>query len=177
MTESGKVLNHWKRRILTVLKKNGAVITEIILNWSVLLGSSLQLMSFRLKRLKIVFMALRDFVCLFARKDHPLVIFIDDLHWADFSSIQLMDYLINEANINNFLFVGAYRDNELNENHSLIKVFENATENKFIRFINTLPLDWKQTLSLVSDALHTSSDKVISLAEVLYRESGGNPFS
>jgi predicted ATPase/DNA-binding CsgD family transcriptional regulator len=177
MTESGKVLNHWKRRILTVLKKNGAVITEIIPKLECIIGKQSPVDELPPKEAENrFFMALRDFVCLFARKDHPLVIFIDDLHWADFSSIQLMDYLINEANINNFLFVGAYRDNELNENHSLIKVFENATENKFIRFINTLPLDWKQTLSLVSDALHTSSDKVISLAEVLYRESGGNPF-
>lgn len=178
MTEDEKKLKQWRNTILDVLGKNAAVMTEIIPELETLIGKQPPVDELPPMEAENRFsMVFREFVSIFARKEHPLVVFLDDLQWAGMACIGLVNYLIYEANLHSLLFIGAYRDNEVGGSSPLTRIIEGMGEYKANKtHISLMPLDWEQTLRLVADTLHTDPECVARLTEVLYRESGGNPF-
>ena len=122
-------------------------------------------------------MIFRDFMGIFADRKHPLVIFLDDLQWADNACIKLINSLIGDTNLSSLLLVLAYRQNEVSEAHPLARLVKRpAADRANITHIQLAPLDWMQTSRMVADTLRVEPENVASLSEILYRESGGNPF-
>ena len=78
------------------------------------------------------------FTQVFTAPEHPLVIFIDDLQWADSASLKLMHLLMSEADIGYLLLIGAYRDNEVNPVHPLMLTLEEIQ--KLGATVNTITL-------------------------------------
>lgn len=78
-------------------------------------------------RFNLVF---QNFVRVFAQPEHPLVLFLDDLQWADNSSLNFIENLLQDRETNYLLIIGAYRDNEINENHPLQLSINNLNKNK-----------------------------------------------
>ena len=66
----------------------------------------------------------KEFIRVFAQKEHPLVIFLDDLQWADSATLKLMQTLITDPEQQYLLLIGAYRDNEVSPTHPLIQTVE-----------------------------------------------------
>lgn len=126
LTESQEVLERWKKRILRALGRNGTVITEMIPEMAWLIGTQPTVEALPPQEAQNRFlMVFRDFVRVFTRKEHPLVLFLDDLQWADPASLQLLQYLSRDNGLSGFLFIGAYRSNETNETHPLVDVLDN----------------------------------------------------
>src|SRR5262249_8731828 len=120
--------------------------------------------------------ALLQFVTSFARPEMPLVIFLDDLQWADKASLTFIQSLMGEYTSAFLLLIGAYRDNEVGENHPLsfaIRQIENAGE---IDRLSLEPLKSEAIISLLSDTLRLSAGQVASLGEILENKTLGNPF-
>lgn len=178
LTESQEVLERWKKRILRTLGRNGAVITEVIPEMEWLVGAQPPVETLPPQEAQNRFlMVFRDFVRVFARKEHPLVLFLDDLQWADPASLQLLQYLSRDNELSGFLFIGAYRNNETNETHPLIDVLENMGKGEIpVQYIALSCFGYPQVVEFLIEALHCSGKKCGPLAEVLYRKSGGNPF-
>ncbi|NSW90688.1 MAG: AAA family ATPase [Firmicutes bacterium] len=178
MTESQKELDRWKKRILCALGRNGAVVTEIIPELEWIIGKQIPVDVLSPKETENRFLLVfRDFVRAFARREHPLVLFLDDLQWSDPASVHLLKYLNQDANLHFLLFIGAFRENEVNGDHPLAEMLEESRKGKpHEKHISLLPMERNQVEKLVAETLHAESENTAALAEVLYRKSGGNPF-
>ncbi len=64
-------------------------------------------------------MVFRRFLGVFARKEHPLALFLDDLQWLDAATLDLLEHLVTHSEVRHLLLVGAYRDNEVGPSHPL----------------------------------------------------------
>jgi|GEM_PF-1957428 len=70
--------------------------------------------------------AFQQFVEPFCNRDRPLVVFLDDLQWVDNASLTILQTLLRLGQ--NMLVIGAYRDNEAQQNQSLQKIIAIADE-------------------------------------------------
>ncbi len=179
LTESDKQLKQWKNNILEALGENGQVIIEVIpelekiidqqLPTTELSGTAAQ------NRFQFLF---QKFIQVFATKEHPLVIFLDDLQWADSASVKLIQFLLTSQKNNGcLLLLGAYRDNEVSPAHCLMLALEEIS--KFGTKINTItlnPLNQKELNQLVADTLSCSESLALPLSKLIYLKTQGNPF-
>src|SRR6266849_2695765 len=72
-------------------------------------------------RFQLVF---RRFLGVFARPEHPLALFLDDLQWLDAGTLDLLEDLLTRPDVRHLLLIGAYRDNEVNSSHPLMRKVE-----------------------------------------------------
>ncbi|CQR70675.1 helix-turn-helix transcriptional regulator [Sporomusa ovata] len=180
LTESQESLVAWKEKLLRALGRNGAVITQVIPEVELIIGTQppAELLQPReaQNRFRLVF---RNFIRVFTQKEHPLVIFLDDLQWADSASLNLLQYLCEDPDSHYLFFIGAYRDNEVTGAHPLLFTLNELQKIKIpIQHISLAPLDQACTFQFVADTLHClrGTGKSQLLAEMLYRKTGGNPF-
>ncbi len=179
LSETENQLQKWKTKILSELGENGQVIIEVIPELEYIIspqpaveelsGSAAE------NRFNLLFL---KFIKIFATQEHPLVIFLDDLQWADIASLKLMQLLMSEKNSQHLLLLGAYRDNEVNQTHPLILTLEEIVKRSAI--VNTITLKPLELISdlnpLVADTLHCSQEIALPLAELVYQKTQGNPF-
>lgn len=120
---------------------------------------------------------LRQFLGVFARPEHPLVLFLDDLQWLDSATLDLIESLINDREKGSLLLIGAYRDSDLGSNHPLhsrlAALLASGIPVEQIR-LEGIGLDDIRTL--VSEALGVEAGAVSSLAQLVFDKAGGNPF-
>ncbi len=115
-----------------------------------------------------------------AQPGHPLVLFLDDLQWADTASIKLLADLLLRSGTERgkpLLLVGAYRDNEVNANHPLLLTLEEL-QREGIRpeQLKLKGLDFACVQSLIADSLALSESEVCPFADLMWRKTDGNPF-
>ncbi|ATB33475.1 trifunctional serine/threonine-protein kinase/ATP-binding protein/sensor histidine kinase [Melittangium boletus] len=120
----------------------------------------------------------RKFLGVFATAEHPLVIFLDDLQWADLSSLQLIHHLLTHPETPPVLLIGAYRDNEVGPSHPLTQALEGlGRTGARMTELRLEPLSLEEVRQLVSDAMPGAGSEVIAPLAALVREkTGGNPF-
>ncbi|MBK9345784.1 MAG: AAA family ATPase [Burkholderiales bacterium] len=108
---------------------------------------------------------------------HPLVVFIDDLQWADQPSLDFIAAMLQDPGLNGLMLIGAYRDNEVDASHPLATLLRGAQAAGMV--VPTLALDslaLADTTDLVADMLHMPQTSIAPLADVIYAKTGGNPF-
>jgi predicted ATPase len=119
----------------------------------------------------------RRFLGVFARKEHPLALFLDDLQWLDTATLDLLEHLIGHSEVRHLLLVGAYRDNEVSPAHPLLRTLEAIRKSAAkVHEIVLAPLGLDDVGRLVADALHCAPEHAGSLAELVQEKTGGNPF-
>lgn len=113
----------------------------------------------------------------FSSAAHPLVLFIDDLQWADAASLELVGDLLTEPRTRHLLFIGAWRDGEVDSTHGVhrlqARIDAAAVHHKALHLE---PLDAVAVQALVAATLRRPPDAVTPLAQVLAQRTGGNPF-
>ncbi len=176
--ESDQNLANWKTKILAVLGENGQVLIDVIPELEHIIGkqpAAPELSGSAVQnRFNLLF---SKFVSVFTAKEHPLVIFLDDLQWSDSASLNLLKVLINESETGYLLVLGAYRDNEVFPAHPLMLTLDEIQKQS--TNINTLtlsPLDKKDITRLVADTLLCSTEIAKPLSELVYQKTAGNPF-
>ncbi len=118
----------------------------------------------------------RFFRCV-ATAEHPLVLFIDDLHWADLASLNLLSLLLTDSQLAHLFLIGAYRDNETAPEHPLMRLVERLAK-AGIRpaTISLGNLSRADLAALSADALHSNPQAVDRLAGLIHAKTQGNPF-
>ncbi|HEY3592937.1 MAG TPA: GAF domain-containing protein, partial [Polyangiaceae bacterium] len=120
----------------------------------------------------------RDFINAVATATHPLVVFLDDLQWADASTPQLLVQLLGDGELKHVLFIGAYRDNEVTAGH-LLRIALSELEGKrrsAVREIRLAPLPGADLDRLVAETLRCSEADSRPLSALLAQKTAGNPF-
>ncbi|MEM9276703.1 MAG: AAA family ATPase, partial [Cyanobacteria bacterium P01_F01_bin.143] len=178
LSEPEETLQTWKEKILEVLDNNGQIIIDVIPELEKIIGKQPVVEQLdtteNQNRFNAVF---QKFLLVFCQQEHPLVIFIDDLQWADLASLNLIETLISDPDINYLLLIGAYRDNEVNSTHPLIHTLEKIDQAKIsINKIILAPLKTKDINQLIADTLKCFPEVSQSLAELVTKKTGGNPF-
>jgi len=176
LTESEEQLAAWKEKILTAVGPNGQVITEVIPEIEAIIGKPAPVPNLgptaAQNRFNLVF---QNFIHVFCQPEHPLVIFVDDLQWADSASLNLMRLMMAQSQ---YLFlIGAYRDNEVDASHPLMLTLEDMQKASIdIKTLALKPLDLSHINQLIADALSGTLEETRSLAELVQTKTGGNPF-
>jgi predicted ATPase/signal transduction histidine kinase len=178
LSESDAKVEQWKTQILAALGENAQVIVEVIPELERIIGEQPPVPELSgtaaQNRFNLLF---EKFIQLFTTKEHPLVIFLDDLQWADSASLKLMQLLMSDID-NCYLFlIGAYRDNEVFPAHPLMLTLADIqkTEAK-VNTITLAPLAQADLNCLVADTLACSKALAQPLTELVYQKTQGNPF-
>ncbi|MGB3509783.1 MAG: AAA family ATPase, partial [Microcoleaceae cyanobacterium] len=178
LSEPDITLQTWKNKILAVLGNNGQIIIDVIPELEKIIGQQPPVEQLGGKESQNRFNLLfQIFLSLFCKKEHPLVIFIDDLQWADLPSLNLIEQLILDSDNQYFLLIGAYRDNEVNPTHPLMHTLEKIKQAKVpVNEITLYPLKIHHINQLIADTLSCSTKITKPLAELVAKKTGGNPF-
>lgn len=178
LTESPAALEQWKQKILRAVAGNGRVLTDIIPELELVIGPQPAVAEIDTYRAKNRFeLTLQDFLHVFPTREHPLVVFLDDLQWIDPASQGLLKLLLTDPFGQHQLFIIAFRDNEVEEGHPLLTMLaELAKQGSKPTEIDLSPLDHALTTRLVADLLTSAPDEVGDLADVVFEKTRGNPF-
>jgi PAS domain S-box-containing protein len=178
LVKSEEEVGQWRRSILEAVGPNGQLIVNLIPEVEFIIGKQPSVPGLPQQdaqnRFQLVF---RRFLGAFARPEHPLALFLDDLQWLDAASLGFLEHLLTHSEVQHLLLVGAYRDNEVNSSHPLMRtlgVIRKAGAR--IEEIVLAPLALKDVSRLVADAMHGERDTVYPLAQLLHEKTGGNPF-
>ena len=176
LSESDTQLQTWKTQILAAVGDNGQVLIDVIPELERIIGAqppaSYLSGSAAQNRFNLL---MQKFVQVFTSKEHPLVMFLDDLQWADSASLNLLQLLMMDTGY--LLVLGAYRDNEVSPVHPFILTVDEivktgATVNRI-----TLPALSEPDMNLlVADTLNCESSLAQPLTKLVYQKTQGNPF-
>ncbi len=178
LSESDASLENWKRKILEALGENGQVIIDVIPELESLIGQQPSVPELSgtavQNRFNLLF---SKFVHVFTTKEHPLVIFLDDLQWADSASLNLLKLLMSESETGYLLVLGAYRDNEVFPAHPLMLTLDEITkQGANLNTLTLTPLNETDITRLVADTLLCSTEIAEPLSQLFYQKTKGNPF-
>ncbi|MGK5091916.1 AAA family ATPase [Deltaproteobacteria bacterium TL4] len=178
LSETDEKLLYWKTQIMKALGNNGQVLIDLIPELTIIIGEQPPVPEIGAietqNRFQRVF---HQFISVFALQEHPLVIFLDDLQWADSSTLNLLKVLMTTLSGNYLFFVGAYRNNEVDPAHPFSMTLEDIQKaGTAIKFLMLNPLHPEDLNHFIADTFHTPLHQAESLAKVVYGKTGGNPF-
>lgn len=178
LTESAADLEKWKQKILTVVGSNGKVLTDVFPALELIIGKQPEVAelgaSEAQNRFSFVF---RNFVNTISRRDHPLVIFVDDWQWADAASLNLLKILLTNQEADYSLFIASYRDNEIYPSHPFEMTLDEMKKEEVT--INTVHLDNLSIDNLnemISETLSQNKQQVSHLSQLIHEKTRGNAF-
>lgn len=177
LSENEDKLQKLKRLLLYSLGNIGQVVIDVIPEVELIIGKQPPVHPVDPAEAQIRFnLVFQNFIRIFAQPEHPLVMFLDDLQWADSSSLNFIENLLQDRETNYLLILGAYRDNEINEHHPLQLCINNLNKNEVKLSTLTLqPLRLANIQSLLADTF-SSAHKIKELAQCIFDKTHGNPF-
>ncbi|MBV9385069.1 MAG: AAA family ATPase [Chroococcidiopsidaceae cyanobacterium CP_BM_ER_R8_30] len=171
-------LQQWRSRLLTALGSNGQLIIDVIPEVELIIGKQPPVPSVGATEAENRFnRVFGQFIRVFCSKEHPLVIFLDDLQWIDSATIQLIELMLLDEQTQALFLIGAYRDNEVSSTHPLALALERLRQQgATLQTINLAPLTLEPLAQLVAETLHQNPSIARPLAELVLRKTEGNPF-
>ena len=125
LTQSEEELGRWREALREALGPNGQLIVNLVPELELVIGKQPPVPDLppqdAQNRFQMVF---RRFLGVFARKEHPLALFLDDLQWLDAATLDLLEHLVTHSEVRHLLLVGAYRDNEISPSHPLLRTLD-----------------------------------------------------
>src|SRR5262245_21154266 len=178
LTESQAQTRAWRDAIVAAVGRNGRVITEVIPALERIIGPQPPLAALEpaesQNRFNHVF---QNFLQVFCRENRPLVVFLDDVHWADPASLRLMTSLLSSAGTHSLLLIASCRDNEVGPTHPfMLTIKELERRDVPVHTVNVGALGWSDITQFIGDAMRLEGDIAAPLAETIREKTGGNPF-
>jgi predicted ATPase/signal transduction histidine kinase/tRNA A-37 threonylcarbamoyl transferase component Bud32 len=179
LTESEEELNQWREKLLDAFGANGQIIIDVIPEVALIVGKQPTLPELGAIESQNRFnLICGNFIRVFCSKKHPLVIFLDDLQWADTATLKLIQLMMADADTQYLFLIGAYRDNEVNSTHPLMVTLEaiRSEQVSAVNQITLVPLAQEHINELIAATLQCDGLAVRSLAELILKKTRGNPF-
>jgi PAS domain S-box-containing protein len=178
LSKSDAELSRWRNEIMAALGPNGRLMTDLIPELTLVIGEQPPLPELEAqqaqRRFQLVF---RRFLSVFTKAEHPLALFLDDLQWLDAATLDLLEDLLTQADVRRLLLVGAYRDNEVDAAHPLMrKLTAIRSSGAKVSEIKLGPLNPGHVGQLIADALGCATTSAAPLSELVHAKTSGNPF-
>lgn len=178
LSKSDAELSQWRSALLEALGPNGQLMVNLIPQLALIIGEQPPAPDLspqdQQARFQLVF---RKLLGVFARPEHPLALFLDDLQWLDSATLDLIEHLVGHPEVRHLLLIGAYRDNEVGPSHPLTRMLATIRDAggrmREVRLRPFLPGDVEQ---LIAHALHTEHGHTRPLADLVSEKTAGNPF-
>jgi predicted ATPase/signal transduction histidine kinase len=166
-----------RARIRAAVGPNGGILIRVIPELELIIGPQPEPIALEPAESEARFRWLSHaFIAALASKEQPLVVFLDDLQWADDASLRLIQALMVEGQARYLLLIGAYRDNEVDAGHPLSATRSAIEKACPIREIALGPLGPAEVSALIADVLHQGADAVADLSDLVFKKTWGNPF-
>ncbi|WP_147149382.1 AAA family ATPase, partial [Reyranella soli] len=177
LSKSEAELRQWREALLEALEPNGRLIVDLVPELKHIIGEQPPVPELPSQdaqgRFQLVF---RRFISVFARPEHPLALFLDDLQWLDAATLNLLEDLLTRPDAQNLLLIGAYRDNEVDPVHPLMRKLEAMRQaGAILQDIVLAPLTCGDLGQLISDSVHSEPERVTPLAQLIHEKTTGNP--
>ncbi len=178
LAETPARLARLRDRLLVMLGSHAAVIAEVIPELEHVIGEPRPAPRLPPAEEQNRFtLAFQNFVAALATPESPLVIFLDDLQWVDSATLHLLCALPASDQIRHLLLIGAYRDNEIDANHPLLRAIDTLQAAGIApRRITLSPLDAAALRRLAADTLRVNEANAQPMTSLLQEKTGGNPF-
>lgn len=178
LSERASQIDQWRQRIQSALGANGKIITDVIPELELIIGQQQPVAKLpSIESSNRFIHVFQRFIRTFASKKHPLIIFLDDLQWADQSSLRLIEVFMKGVQVQCILIIGAYRDNEVGPLHQLEYTLNHIKEHgTVVNRIVLKPLNQNTIGQMLSETLYCSREKVKPLAKLFRQKTNGNPF-
>jgi PAS domain S-box-containing protein len=178
LSKTDAELQNWRDAFSEALGPNGQLVADLVPELKLIIGEQPSAPELPVRdaqrRFKLI---LRRFIGVFARPEHPLALFLDDLQWLDSATLDLLEDLLTQDTVGHLLLIGAYRNNEVDSSHPLLRKLESIRQsNALVKEIVLSPLAVEDVEQLVADALHCNTERVAELARLIYDKTAGNPF-
>ena len=176
--ETDAEMDRWRAALLEALGPNGQLMVNLVPELALVIGEQPPAPDLspqdQQARFQLVF---RRFLGVFARPEHPLVLFLDDLQWLDGATLELIEHLVLHPEVRHLLLIGAYRDNEVGPSHALARMLAAiGDDGGNLHAIRLGALLSKDVERLLADTLRAGPERVGSLAALVYEKTAGNPF-
>ena len=171
-------LRKWRDALREALEPNGLLIVDLVPELTHVIGDQPPVPelppSEAQRRFQLVF---RRFIGVFARPEHPLALFLDDLQWLDAATLDLLEDLLTSTDLQHVLLIGAYRANEVDATHPLVRKLDAIRQaGAAVQDIVLTPLGRDDLGQLLADSLHCEPEPLAPLAELIHEKTTGNPF-
>jgi histidine kinase len=168
---------YWKRRLTNYLKGNGQIVINVVPELEILIGKQLPVDDLSPDESQNRFQeTFSNFIAAFSSDEHTLIVFLDDLQWADLASIKLIELIVLNNSIRKFFFIGAYRDHEVDPTHALIISLTRQQQRADIKEIKLLPLAKSTILNFILDTLQNQVERPAQLVDRIFQKTQGNIF-
>ncbi len=178
LSESEPVIKNWKKLILQKLSSNAGLINNVIPRMELIIGKQPPLQKLSPTEEQARFkMTLKNLILSISESKYPLVFFIDDVHWADMASLGLLETVLSDRTTRRMMFIGTYRDNEVDASHPLLRSIEKIKKNNGnIQYIQLGNLNISGVGQMIADIVKQPEEEVFPLSKVIYSKTMGNPF-
>ncbi|UVC17895.1 AAA family ATPase [Mesorhizobium onobrychidis] len=168
----------WRAGLIEALGASGRLMETLVPELEALIGPQPAVAELPPQDAKRRFhLIIRRLLGVFARAEHPLALFLDDLQWLDTATLDLLEDICTQRDMRHLLLIGAYRDNEVTPTHPLIRRLAAIRDaGGLVREIPLAPLRLEEMVRIFADALHCRSGRVQPLARLVHKKSAGNPF-
>ena len=178
LSKSEAELSNWRDDLRQTLGPNGQLIVDLVPELKLIIGEQPPVPDLppqdAQSRFQLVF---RRFIGVFARPEHPLALFLDDLQWLDAATLDLLEDLLTRPDVQHLMVIGAYRDNEVNSAHPLMRKLEAIRQaGAIVQEIVLAPLTHDDLGQLIANSLHCELDQAAPLAQLVHEKTAGNPF-
>ena len=178
LTEPQPIIDMWRDKLREALGHVGQLIIDVIPEVAMIIGQQPAVPDLSTAEQQNRFdQAILNFIKVFAQKDRPLVLFLDDLQWIDTASLKLMKTIITDPDAGFLLLIGAYRENEVIAGHPLQLCLNDIKQAGLnVDTLKLAPLNEQQLNHLCVDALFTDEQGTLPLSNLLIEKTQGNPF-
>ncbi|MGO9359632.1 MAG: PAS domain S-box protein, partial [Xanthobacteraceae bacterium] len=168
----------WRDALLEALGPNGRLMADVVPELRLIIGEQPPVPELPPQDAQRRFhLVLRRFIGVFARPEHPLALFLDDLQWIDAATLDLLQDLLTQADVRRLLLIGAYCDNEVTAAHPLMqKLSPIKSAGGKVAEITLAPLAREHLGQLIADALRCEPERAVPLAQLVHEKTAGNPF-
>ncbi len=178
LAQSEMELARWKEALSAALGPNGQLLLHLVPELELIIGPQPPVPELAALDANHRFQAvLQAFLGVFAREEHPLALFLDDLQWIDAATLDLLEALAIRAEAQHLMLIGAYRDNEVDCAHPLMRTLQVIRNSgASVQTIVLAPLSIEDVGQLLADCLRCEPLRVASLAQLVRAKTEGNPF-
>lgn len=168
----------WREALQKALDSDGALMVDLIPPLRRIVGNQPPVPELPPQDAKRRFhQTFQRFLMVFAQSEHPLTIFLDDLQWVDVATLDLLESMLADPAVQHLLVIGAYRDNEVDVTHPLLRSIDRIRSSDVaVTDISLKPLNLVNSSLLIANSLGCEAHEVTHLAELLYSKTAGNPF-